>query len=51
MQHPQTSEPLEDTTSVSTGLANPGPSLQRATILFTASVTSFVGARLLLASI
>jgi hypothetical protein len=51
MQHPHPSGPLQDTTSVSTGLASPGPSLQRATILFAASFTSFIGASLLLASI
>lgn len=51
MQHPHTLGPLQDTTSVSTGVVSPGPSLQRAAILFTASVSSFIGASLLLASI
>jgi hypothetical protein len=34
-----------------TNLSNTGPSLQRASLLFVASVSSFIGASLLLASI
>ena len=51
MQHLQASGPLQDTTLDLTSLTNTGPSLQRAAILFAASVSSFIGASLLLASI
>lgn len=51
MEHPQAVNALRYTTSGPIRLANTSPSLQRATILFTASVTSFIGASLLLASI
>jgi hypothetical protein len=51
MQHLQASGSLQDTTSDPTSLTNTGPTLQQATILFAASVSSFIGASLLLASI
>ena len=52
MNHPQASEVVQGTGSDPTGIAtNTGPSLQRASILFVASVSSFIGASLLLASI
>jgi hypothetical protein len=40
----------QDQASDPTGVTNTGPSLQRASILFVASVGSFIGASLLLAS-
>ncbi|MGF9764205.1 hypothetical protein AAII07_54800 [Microvirga sp. 0TCS3.31] len=51
MHHLQASGPLQDTTLDLTSLTNTGPSLHRAAILFVASVSSFIGASLLLASI
>jgi hypothetical protein len=51
MNHPQASEPLQGTAPDPTGITNTGPSLQRASILFAASLGSFIGASLLLASI
>ena len=44
-------EPVQVVASDPTHLPNPAPSLQRASILFVASVGSFIGASLLLASI
>jgi hypothetical protein len=48
----QASEAVQGTALDPTGAAtNTGPSLQRASILFVASVSSLIGASLLLASI
>ena len=44
-------EAIPDNASDPTHLPNTAPSLQRASILFVASVGSFIGASLLLASI
>ena len=52
MNDNQASESIQGTTLGPSGAAtNTGPSLQRASILFVASVSSFIGASLLLASI
>jgi hypothetical protein len=52
MNDNQASESIQGTTLDPAGAAtNAGPSLQRASILFVASVSSFIGASLLLASI
>ena len=52
MNHNQASEAVLGTALDTTGITtNTGPSLQRASILFVASVSSFIGASLLLASI
>ena len=51
MKHSQASELLQDTASDPTRPTDTGPSLQRTTILFAASVSSYIGASLLLASI
>jgi hypothetical protein len=45
------SEAVRDTNLGSRNLPNTGPSLQRASILFVASLGSFIGVSLLLASI
>jgi hypothetical protein len=51
MNHNQASEAVPGTALDPLGItANTGPSLQRASILFVASVGSFIGASLLLAS-
>jgi hypothetical protein len=49
MAHPQTSETLQGKASGPTGAAN-APSIKRASALFVASLSSFIGASLLLAS-
>ena len=52
MNHNQVSAAIQGTVLDPAGTAtNTGPSLQRASILFVASVSSFIGASLLLASI
>jgi hypothetical protein len=52
MNHNEASDAIQGTTLDPAGAAtNAGPSLQRASILFVASVSSFIGASLLLASI
>jgi hypothetical protein len=51
MKHSQALEPLQDIASDPTRPTDTGPSLQRATVLFAASVSSFIGASLLLARI
>ena len=52
MNHPQASGAVQGAASDTTGITtNTGPSLQRASILFVASVGSFIGASLWLASI
>ena len=52
MNDNQASESIQGTTlGPSDAATNTGPSLQRASILFVASVSSFIGASLLLASI
>jgi hypothetical protein len=52
MNDNQASESIQGTILDPSGAAtNTGPSLQRASILFVASVSSFIGASLLLASI
>jgi hypothetical protein len=49
MAHPQTSETLQGKASGPTGAAN-APSIKRASALFVVSLSSFIGASLLLAS-
>jgi hypothetical protein len=44
-------QPLEAAQGIATHPTSTGPSLQRASIIFVASVGSFIGASLLLASI
>jgi hypothetical protein len=51
MKHSQAPELLQGTASDPTSPTDMGPSLQRATVLFAASVSSFIGASLLLAGI
>jgi hypothetical protein len=52
MNHNQFSEASQDAALNPSGITiNTGPSLQRASFLFVASVGSFIGASLLLASI
>jgi hypothetical protein len=52
MNHNQASETIQDTVLDPAGITtNTVPLLQRASILFVASVGSFIGASLLLASI
>jgi hypothetical protein len=51
MNSARNSEPAEDIASDPSCPANTAPSLQRATVLFVASVGSLIGASLLLASI
>ena len=52
MNYNHASETVQDTALDPMGLTtNTGPSLQRASILFVASVGSFIGASLLLASL
>jgi hypothetical protein len=51
MNPTQASETNQSTTPDPTKITCTGPSLQRASILFVASVGSFIGASLLLASI
>lgn len=50
MNHDQASDTAQDTLPGPAEALNTGPSLQRASILFIASVGSFIGASLLLAS-
>ena len=49
MAHPQTSETLQGKASGPTGMTN-APSIKRASALFVVSLSSFIGASLLLAS-
>jgi hypothetical protein len=51
MSNPQASEALQGSASDLAGVANAALSLQRASILFAASLGTFIGASLLLASI
>ena len=52
MSHNQALEAIQGTAlDLKSTSTNTGPSLQRASILFVASVSSFIGASLLLASI
>jgi hypothetical protein len=51
MSTPQASKNLQEAASDPVGEASTGSSLQRASVLFVASVSSFIGASLLLASI
>ena len=50
MAHPQTSETLQGKASGPTGVTNANPSFKRASALFVVSLSSFIGASLLLAS-
>jgi hypothetical protein len=49
--HPHTPETLQCSDSDLTGATNADPSFQRASVLFVASLGSFIGASLLLASL
>jgi hypothetical protein len=51
MADPHTSETVHGKVSYPTGVTNSDPSFQRASFLFVASLGSFIGASLLLASL
>ena len=51
MAHPHTPETLQGSDSDLTGVADANLSFQRASVLFVASLGSFIGASLLLASL
>jgi hypothetical protein len=50
MAHPQTSDTLQGNASDPADVTNANPSFQRALVLFVVSLSSFIGASLLLAS-